>query len=494
MKKCVSFLLCIALLWGLLPVRAARAESVWPENVSIEAEGGIVMDAATGAILYGKNIHNPYYPASITKILTALIVLENCSLNETVTFSHDAVYNVESGSTSAGLDVGDELSVNDCLYALLLKSANEVANALAEHVAGSNEAFAEMMNQKAASLGCVDSHFANPSGLNDADHYTSAYDMALISQAAMQNDTFMKIDSTLYYDLPVTKRNPEGGRIYPGHKMLKKNLPEYYPGCLGGKTGYTSLAGNTLVTFAERDGMKLIAVILNGHQSHYRDTKALLDFGFKNFQTIKADGFDSRYTSVENDMLIAGLPAADLAGLKLDPDGALTLPLSADLTAVASYLTYQLPGSAPENAVARVDYFWNDRMLGHAYLVLNTTGDDTSPIPATMLAEINDITLQAASGPSESSEPAPTEREPFYVPPVVWVLFGAAGCLAVLFLVILAIRSYMEKKENEARMRRRQKRMSRMGDGVSSVDIDLEMERRRNYYTARRSPKNRRRR
>ena len=235
----------------------------------------------------------------------SLVVIENCSLDEMVTFSHNAVYNVEAGSSSAGLDEGDVLSVRDCLYALLLKSANESANALAEHVAGSTEAFAEMMNAKAASLGCQDSHFANPSGLNNPDHYVSAYDMALIGRAALNNPTFLEIDSTLYYDLPVTKRNPEGGRIYPGHKMLKKNMPEYYEGCIGGKTGYTSLAGNTLVTFARRNGMTLVSVVLNGHQTQYTDTKALLDFGFQNFQTVSAGDYDTTYQSVTNDMTIA---------------------------------------------------------------------------------------------------------------------------------------------------------------------------------------------
>ena len=225
MKKFLSFLLCLTLVLTLFSGQA-YADTVWPENVSIEAEGGIVMDADTGTVLYGKNIHVAYYPASITKVLTALIVIEECSLDEMVTFSHNAVYNVEAGSSSAGLDEGDVLSVKDCLYALLLKSANEAANALAEHVAGTTEEFAELMNERAASLGCQDSHFANPSGLNDPEHYVSAYDMALIGQAALKNDTFMEIDSTLYYDLPVTKRNPEGGRIYPGHKMLKKNMPE----------------------------------------------------------------------------------------------------------------------------------------------------------------------------------------------------------------------------------------------------------------------------
>ena len=494
MKKIISFLLCLTLVLSLCPPRESRAAGEWPENVSIEAEGGIVIDASTGAILYGKNIHTPYYPASITKILTALIVLENCSLDEMVTFSHNAVYNVEAGSTSAGLDEGDVLSVRDCLYAMLLKSANEAANALAEHTGGSIEGFADMMNAKAKELGCEDSHFANPSGLNNEDHYTSAYDMALIGRAALQNETFMKIDSTLYYDLPVTKRNPEGGRIYPGHKMLKKNMPEYYEGCIGGKTGYTSLAGNTLVTFAERNGTRLVSVILNGHQSHYRDTKALLDFGFENFQTVKASDFDKTFTPVSNDMIIAGLPAAELSGLQLDLAGALTLPLSCDPASVTSRLTYDLAENAPSEAIARIDYMWGDRNVGSAYLTMNTIDAGSAPIPADMLAEIQDITLQAESGAEPSSAAAQPERAPFYIPPIVFIALGIAILLAALFAVFVAIRSYQEKKEAEARMRRRQKRMSRMGDGVSAADIDLEMERRRNYYTSRRSHRRNRRR
>ena len=312
-RRFLSLILSVFIIITLSPT-AAYADTAWPENVSIQAEGGIVIDADTGTVLYGKNIHTTYYPASITKILTALIVVEQCDLNEMVTFSHNAVYNVEAGSSSAGLDEGDVLTVRDCLYALLMKSANESANALAEHVAGSTEAFADMMNQRAASLGCQDSHFANPSGLNNPDHYVSAYDMALIGQAALQNETFMEIDSSLYYDLPVTKRNPEGFRIYPGHKMMKKNLAEYYEGCLGGKTGYTSLAGNTLVTFARRNGMTLVSVVLNGHQTQYSDTKAMLDFGFRNFQTVSAAEYDTAYTSIENDLTLAGLATTELYG------------------------------------------------------------------------------------------------------------------------------------------------------------------------------------
>ena len=278
----LNFFLCIVLIFSLSVPRTVRAAVPWPNEIAIEAEGGILMDADSGCVIYGKNLHERFFPASITKILTALIIVERCSLDDTLTFSHNAVYNVERRSTSAGYDTGDQITVREALYAMLLKSANEVANALAEHCAGSIEAFADLMNEKAADLGCKDSHFANPSGLNDPNHYTTPYDYALIAQAAFSNPTFVEFDSTTYYELPPNATNAGRFTVYCGHKMLKKNSNQYYPGIIGGKTGYTTLAGNTLVTCAERDGLRLITVVLNGHSTHYSDTKAMLDFGFAN--------------------------------------------------------------------------------------------------------------------------------------------------------------------------------------------------------------------
>ena len=159
----------------------------------LESEAGIVMDAQSGAVIYGKNSKEQYFPASITKIMTALLVLENCSLDETVTFSRDAVYNVESGSTNAGIDEGEQMTVEDALYAMMLKSANEAANALAEHVSGTREAFGELMTARAKELGCQNTSFKNPSGLNDPEHYTTARDFALIVQAAWKMEEFRKI-------------------------------------------------------------------------------------------------------------------------------------------------------------------------------------------------------------------------------------------------------------------------------------------------------------
>lgn len=246
---------------------------------TIQSEGAVVMDAATGTVLYGKNQNTRYYPASITKLMTALLVLENCQLGDTVTFSKTATENLEAGAVSLKLTEGDKLTVEQCLYGLLLKSANEVANGLAEKVSGSVSGFASLMNQKATALGCTGTHFVNPNGLNDTNHYTTPYDMALIARAAFQNDTLRKIDTTLSYKFPATKNAGER-TITMGHKMMYSTDSRYYPGIIGGKTGYTSKAGNTLVTGAEKNGVRLIAVVMKSKSTHYADTKALLDYGF----------------------------------------------------------------------------------------------------------------------------------------------------------------------------------------------------------------------
>ena len=246
----------------------------------IAAEGAALLNASTGQLLFSKNGDTKLYPASITKLMTALLVAENCNLDDTVTFSSTATTNLEAGAVSLNLVEGDKLTVRQCLYALLLKSANEVGNALAEHVAGSNAKFADMMNARAAALGCTNTHFTNPRGLNDNDHYTTPNDMALIAKAAFENGTVRTVASTLSYDLPATKKNA-ARTISIGHKMLYPNDSRYYAGIIGGKTGYTSKAGNTLVTAVERDGVRLIAVVMKSKSTHYTDTKAMFDYGFE---------------------------------------------------------------------------------------------------------------------------------------------------------------------------------------------------------------------
>lgn len=290
----------------------------------ISSEGAVLYDATHNVFLYEKNADTKYYPASITKLLTALLVLEHANLNDTVTFSKNAVTNLESGAVSLSLKEGDKVSVKDCLYGLLLKSANEVANGLAEHVGGSISGFASMMNEKAKALGCTGSNFVNPNGLNNSNHYTTAHDMALIAKAAFENETLCKIASTTSYQFPATKA--AGARtITMGHKMLYSSDSRYYEGIVGGKTGYTSLAGNTLVTCVERNGVRLIAVILKSKSTHYADTKALLDYGYSQdtsaYHKWIADGSDWRFELADGTRLTNCFVTIDGKEYAFDTEG-----------------------------------------------------------------------------------------------------------------------------------------------------------------------------
>ena len=273
----VSVLTALCLIGSTCFNVTAKAEVQKPD---ISSPAAILMDAKSGKVLYEKNSKQRYAPASITKIMTALIVAENADMSDMVTYSANATTNLESGAVTAGVSAGDVISVKDSMYALMLKSANEVANGLAEHVAGSVSSFAAKMNAKAKELGATDTNFVNPSGLNNDNQYTSAYDMALISKAAFANETVLKVSSTKTYTFPATKKNANAVNFTVGHKMLRESDSRYYKDAVAGKTGYTKAAGNTLVTYAKKDGKELIVVILKSKGTHYTDTKALLDYGF----------------------------------------------------------------------------------------------------------------------------------------------------------------------------------------------------------------------
>ena len=247
----------------------------------IASEGAVLYNATSGKFLYEKNANHQYYPASITKFMTALLVLENASQEDTVVFSSAATENLESGAVNLELMKGDRVKVRDCLYGLMLKSANEVANGLAEHVSGSVPSFAKKMNRRAQELGCTNTNFVNPSGLNNAKHLSTPHDMALIAKACFDRADFRAIDKTVNYHFPATQKRPNGTDIVMGHRMISSGNADYYPGILGGKTGYTSAAGNTLVTCAERNGVRLIVVIMKSRKTQYTDTRALLDYGFQ---------------------------------------------------------------------------------------------------------------------------------------------------------------------------------------------------------------------
>jgi D-alanyl-D-alanine carboxypeptidase (penicillin-binding protein 5/6) len=458
LRRLLISLMITALMAAGMPM-TAFAKPDWPSDTGIESEAGIVMDADSGAVLFGQNIHVQKAPASITKILTALVVIENSSLDDTVTFSHDAVYNVEDGSGNKNaIEEGDTLSVRDCLYLLLMRSSNQAANALAEHVGGSRDGFVKMMNEKTAELGCENSHFANPSGLNDDTQLTSVYDMALIASAAYKNDTLLTISKDKSYRLPATKNNPDGVTIQPEHKLLittDTESPNYYPYAVAGKTGYTSVAGQTLVTYAIKDDRRQIAVTMKSTQAtHYQDTIALLDFGFLRFENVNISENETAYTSGDQPVQI-GDNSYQPSDLSMDTSAVITIPKDASFADAEKTVVTDLPEDAPLGAVALLSYKYNDRKIGQVYLI------------SASAAEAAASNTGASGKPKQAKSsfhltlpklPKVSVRTVLIV--VVSVLLAAA-CAALVWLFYQ--RHQEEKRRQEERRKRRRQRLQEIG-------------------------------
>ena len=284
-KSCLAFLLSLSLILSVFsPVQAAEFPSSWPQAPEIAEETGILMEATTGQVLFDKEMDEIRYPASTTKIMTALLILENVKdLSQTVTFTDLITPDLAPGNSTINVQIGEQLTVEECLYGIMLASANEVCTQMAVYVAGSVENFVSMMNKRAAELGCENTHFVNANGLPDPNHYTTAHDLARILAAAIQNEDFCRISGSASYTIPPTNMTPYSRNLENSNALIKEG--EYhYEGVIAGKTGHTEAAKNTLVTAASRDGMTLVCVVLRSDgENRFIDTVSLFDYGFNNF-------------------------------------------------------------------------------------------------------------------------------------------------------------------------------------------------------------------
>lgn len=259
------------------------------ENIKLNSSSAILLDANSGKILYEKNSNKKIYPASLTKVLSAIVVLENCNLSDVVTVSQTAVDSIEYGYVTADLKVGEKLTVEQLLNIVLVSSANDASIVLAEHVAGSSENFATLMNEKALEIGCLDSNFTNSSGEHSEDHYSTAYDLALIGQYAMNNEDFAKITAKTFYELPKTNKHKKTRKFYTTNELIVESNKNYYQYAIGMKTGFTTPAGQCLISYAKKKDLSFISVTLNASTSdkRYSDTRKLFEYGFNNFSTFK---------------------------------------------------------------------------------------------------------------------------------------------------------------------------------------------------------------
>ena len=273
MKKTLSVLLAFLL---IIPCSIRSVSSAPEDSLSLSARSAVLIDADSGTVIYSKNPSEKMEMASTTKIMTALVAAENAELHNIVRISPDAV-GVEGSSVY--LQAGERMTIEELLYCLLLQSANDAAAAIAYAVAGGIDEFAEMMNDKARVIGLENTHFTNPHGLGDDEHYTTAHELAIITRYALENETVRQIASTYKKTLPIDS-DCSPRTLVNHNKMLR-----LYDGAIGVKTGFTKRAGRCLVSAAERDGLTLIAVTLNAPDD-WRDHTKMLDLGFDTYESV----------------------------------------------------------------------------------------------------------------------------------------------------------------------------------------------------------------
>lgn len=297
------------------------------QEMNIYSEAAVLMEAKTGKVLYDKNMHERKYPASTTKILTAIIAIEKCDLSETQVASEEAIAALKDGYTKADIKVGESFTIEELLNVLILQSANEAANIIAEHISGSTLEFAKLMNEKAKEIGCMESNFVNPNGMHDENHYSSAYDLALIGRYAMQNETFRKLVVTKECSLPHTEFwgdedvEEHGERNFKNtNQLLIEDSKYYYQYANGIKAGFTTPAKNCLVSSSNKDGFELIAVVLHAESTEdnlsarYVDSINLFEYGYNNYNK------DEIYKEYNVDSTKVEIPTVESSTVPADPE------------------------------------------------------------------------------------------------------------------------------------------------------------------------------
>jgi len=415
----------------------------WPDAPDIIGEAAIIMEASTGSILYNKNMNKAMYPASVTKLATALLVLENCELDEMVYFSNNAVFSIPRNSSHIAMNPGEYMSVENCLYGLLLASANEVANALAEHVSGSIEEFVVLMNSRLKELGALNTNFANANGLHDDNHYTTCYDIATLCQTIIKNKTFLTINKTTSYFIPPTNLQPLKRPLNTTHKLIRSGS-QHYDGCFGGKTGHTDIAGNTLVTFAERNGMTLICVVMKSDANHiYSDTTSLLDYGFEYFNKVAISKEETSFEFLENSL------SADSVlfynpnpSLRLAEDDYVYIPVNVSF----DDLDYTVIPRNDDSSFADLIYTYKGHFVGKTTLNIIKNENTTAP------SEIS------TNNTNQTADESDKETITIIIRPIHFVIIGIIVIILIIYIIYLKLTQVERMRKRAIRQRNRMQR------------------------------------
>ncbi len=369
MRKFLKFIIpsVLALILIFTPTKKALASVSWPLAPSTESDSSIIMDAYSSRVLFENEAEVKRYPASTTKIMTCLLAIENSSMDEMVSFSYRAI-DLEDGAVNINASEGEEMRMRDLLYGLMLPSGNDCAIAIAEHIAGSVEAFADMMNERAKKIGATHTHFVNPNGLYDSDHYTTAHDMALIAQEAFKNSVFVKLVSTPSYTALATNMTDEE-RIFKNTNMLIHPDSEYYDErVIGGKTGFLYESGRCLVTFSEQNNLTIITVQFGGSMNGiFAEASSLLDYVYNNFSIKNAAQVENRFSFASKKSKVVLDPSMQILTLNLatlsELDSTITFAKDMDEKAKEVALSKGMP-EKDSKLFAVINYSLDDHDLG----------------------------------------------------------------------------------------------------------------------------------
>ncbi|MBO5177703.1 MAG: D-alanyl-D-alanine carboxypeptidase [Lachnospiraceae bacterium] len=434
------------------PVTTPSAQ--WPEAPELKSAAAVVIEASTGSVLYNKNAYEAFYPASTTKLMTSLLAIEQCPLSDVVTCSKASVESIGWDSSRIGLIAGESIDMENALFAILLASANEVSYAVAEHIGGTVDYFVSLMNERANDLGCVNTHFVNPHGLDHEEHYSCPYDLALIARKAMEYTTFRRVSGSYNHKIPATNKNEERW-ISNTHPFIKKNV--VYEGVFAGKTGSTSKAGNCLVTCAERNGMTLICAIMKAPDSAtvQAETKALLDYAFNNF-TLTPLAASQGSTKNAFPVLFEDEEAliSEVASPLSVSDTSLVLPTGASYQDLTKKITLSpiVAFASGENVIGEVNFYYADNYVGSADIIFHSAEDiivipsptptpTLTPVPAAS-AENNGTGDSAETSTNLNSDNPEGDNRPLIIGVIVFFLVLAIG-----FYIVLVELPFRRKKK-----------------------------------------------
>ena len=444
-----------------------------PDPKNMNSQSAILMDLDTGTILYAKRMNTQRCPASITKIMTVMLVLENCKdLSQVITFSEDSIK--KTYGSGIARDIGEKLTVEQCLYAVMLESANECAYALAEKVGadmgGDYQTFIDAMNKRAKELGCKHTHFTNCNGLPDQKHLTTAYDMALISREAYKNKTFRKLISTVKYVIPKTNKKKEELTMFNHHRMICNNrTSEYlYDPAVGGKTGYTDEALNTLVTYAEKDGKRLVCIVLRSGMSYqYKESIQLLEYGFNQFKRLNVSEKETRFDeeSIAEEMKKQVNDQYELLLADIDPKAEILLPKDASIKDTKAKIVFNGKG---EKLGAVIKYTYAGQKVGSAAVTLyldqkTVAAAEQSEDPGEEADGVQGVlnrTFHAAKN-GVSFVKGWLEQLPFPLPVVIPIVVVAV----IILIIILLIRFGRRRRRSRKRRQMIEQHMGRSRRG-----------------------------